>query len=112
MRIPETAGDLESGSPLALDATALAAAVRERRWRCTDVTASALQRIARVDGHLHAFCTLDADGAMARAEALDAALAAGRHVGALAGVPVAVKDLICTRGLRTTFGSRLYANHI
>jgi len=112
MPVPESAGELELGSPLALDATSLAAAVREGRWRCAEVTAAALRRIAAVDHHLHAFCTLDADGAMAQAESLDAQLAAGRKMGALAGVPVAVKDLICTRDLKTTFGSRLYANHV
>jgi aspartyl-tRNA(Asn)/glutamyl-tRNA(Gln) amidotransferase subunit A len=99
-------------SPLELDAGALAAALRERRWRCTDVTAAALARIRQVDAGLNAFCTVAVDTAMAQAEALDAQFAAGRSLGPLAGVPVAVKDLICTRGLRTTFGSRLYADHV
>lgn len=108
----ETQAAAGSDSPLALGAEALAAALRERRWRCVEVTAAALQRIARLDGELHAFCTLDADGALAQAEALDARIAAGHAVGALAGVPVAVKDLICTRGLRSTFGSRLYADFV
>jgi aspartyl-tRNA(Asn)/glutamyl-tRNA(Gln) amidotransferase subunit A len=112
MNAPVPSGLLDGASPLALDAALLAAAVRERRWRCADVTAAALQRIRAIDSQLHAFCTLDADGAMAQAEALDAKLAAGRAIGTLAGVPVAIKDLICTRGLKTTFGSRLYANHI
>jgi aspartyl-tRNA(Asn)/glutamyl-tRNA(Gln) amidotransferase subunit A len=102
----------DSASPLALDATALAQAIRERRWSCAQVTAAALQRIADLDGSLHAFCTLDADVACARAEALDARLAAGHAIGPLGGVPVAVKDLICTRGLRSTFGSRLYADFV
>jgi aspartyl-tRNA(Asn)/glutamyl-tRNA(Gln) amidotransferase subunit A len=112
MTDPESTGPPDSASPLALDATALAAAIHDRRWRCTDVAAAALQRIAAVDDQLHAFCTLDADGAMAQAEALDTRLAAGHAAGALTGVPVAVKDLICTRGLKTTFGSRLYADHV
>jgi aspartyl-tRNA(Asn)/glutamyl-tRNA(Gln) amidotransferase subunit A len=99
-------------SPLALDAGALAQAVRDRRWRCTEVTAAALQRIDAVDGGLHAFCTLAADAAMTQAEALDARLAAGQDIGALGGVPVAIKDLICTQGLRSTFGSRLYADFV
>jgi len=102
----------DDASPLALDAGALAQAVRERRWRCTEVVAAALQRIGAVDGSLHAFCTLDADAAMAQAEALDARLAAGERIGALGGVPVAIKDLICTKGLRSTFGSRLYADFV
>jgi aspartyl-tRNA(Asn)/glutamyl-tRNA(Gln) amidotransferase subunit A len=99
-------------SPLALDAGSLARAIVERRWRCVDVTAAALQRIAELDGSLNAFCTLAADAALAQAEAQDARLAANRCVGVLAGVPVAVKDLICTQGLRTTFGSRLYAQFV
>jgi len=99
-------------SPLALDAGALAAALRERRWRCVDVTAAALARIQRIDAGLNAFCTVAGDAAMAQAETLDAQFAARHPLGPLAGVPVAVKDLICTRGLRTTFGSRLYADHV
>jgi aspartyl-tRNA(Asn)/glutamyl-tRNA(Gln) amidotransferase subunit A len=102
----------DPSSPLALDAAALAQAIRDRRWHCAEVTAAALQRIAHCDGELHAFCTLAADAAMAQAEAIDRQLAAKRDVGVLAGVPVAIKDLICTRGLRTTFGSRLYAEHV
>ena len=101
---------MDGPSPLTLDAAALAAAIRERRWRVVDVTEASLARIAELDGDLHSFCTLDAEGAMAQAEALDAQFAAGEPLGPLAGVPVAVKDLICTRGLRTTFGSRLYAD--
>jgi aspartyl-tRNA(Asn)/glutamyl-tRNA(Gln) amidotransferase subunit A len=101
-----------SDSPLALDAGALAQALRARRWRCVDVTAAALQRIVALDPTLHAFCTLDADGALAQAARIDADLAGDRPVGPLAGVPVAVKDLISTRGLRTTYGSRLYAQFV
>lgn len=102
----------EAASPLALDAGALAQAVRDRRWRCTEVTAAALQRIGTLDGTLNAFCTLAADAALAQAEALDTRLAAGHDIGPLGGVPVAIKDLICTRGLRSTFGSRLYAHFV
>lgn len=102
----------EEDSPLSLDAAGLAASVRERRWRCVDVVAASLDRIAAVDGTLHAFCTVAADAAFAQAEALDARLDAKQPVGSLAGVPVAIKDLLCTRGLRTTFGSRLYADFV
>ena len=108
--------DVEAGddvaSPLALDLGDLAAGVRARRWSAAAVTEAALQRIAPLDAGLHAFCTLDADGARAQAARIDARLAAGEDCGPLAGVPVAVKDLICTAGLRTTFGSRLYADHV
>ena len=87
----------DDASPLALDAGALAQAVRDRRWRCTEVTAAALRRIDTVDRSLHAFCTLAADAAMAQAESLDARLAAGQEIGALGGVPVAIKDLAAPR---------------
>lgn len=109
---PERAAIGDADSPLSLDAGALAAAIRDRRWRCTEVTAAALRRVADVDDRLHAFCTVAADAAMAQAEALDVRLAASRSIGPLGGVPVGVKDLICTRGLRTTFGSRLYENFV
>ncbi len=90
----------------------IASAVRAGRTTAQAVLDDALARIEAVDDRLHAFCTLDVEGARAAARAVDAAVAAGQPVGALAGVPVAIKDLVSTRGLRTTFGSRLYAHHV
>jgi len=87
-------------------------AVRARRTTAEAVLDDALARIAAVDERLHAFCTLDEAGARRAARAVDDAVAGGRPVGALAGVPVAIKDLVSTRGVRTTFGSRLYAGHV
>jgi aspartyl-tRNA(Asn)/glutamyl-tRNA(Gln) amidotransferase subunit A len=90
----------------------IAEAVRSGRARAEAVLEDALARIATCDDRLHAFCTVDAAGARAAARAIDERVARGQPVGALAGVPVAIKDLVCTRGLRTTFGSRLYADHV
>jgi aspartyl-tRNA(Asn)/glutamyl-tRNA(Gln) amidotransferase subunit A len=90
----------------------IAAAVACGRVTAEAVLEDALARIDTLDARLHAFCTLDAAGARAAARAVDARVARGEPAGALAGVPVAIKDLISTRGLRTTFGSRLYANHV
>ncbi|MBV9892030.1 MAG: amidase [Rhizobacter sp.] len=90
----------------------IVSAVRTGRTTAQAVLEDALARIEAVDDRLHAFCTLDVDGARDAARAVDAAVAAGRPVGALAGVPVGIKDLLSTRGLRTTFGSRLYAHHV
>src|SRR6478609_6378208 len=90
----------------------IAAAVRDGRIAAEAILDAALARISTLDGRLHAFCTIDEAGARAAARAIDDRVAQGAPVGALAGVPVAVKDLISTHGLRTTFGSRLYADHV
>ncbi len=90
----------------------LAAARRGGRLTAAQAVETTLARIAALDGALHAFCTLDAEGARRTAAAIDERLARGEAVGPLAGVPVAIKDLVCTRGLRTTFGSKLYAEHV
>ncbi len=66
-----------------------------------------LEAIARLDGDLHAFVTVLADQAIAAAEAVDRQVAAGQDPGPLAGVPVAVKDNMCTRGIATTCSSRI-----
>ena len=94
------------------DAAPLAALIRSRALSAREATAAALARIEALDGGLHAFCTLAPDAALATAGAVDAALARGEDPGPLAGVPVAVKDLIATEGLRTTFGSPLYAGFV
>jgi aspartyl-tRNA(Asn)/glutamyl-tRNA(Gln) amidotransferase subunit A len=65
-----------------------------------------------LDGRFHAFCTVDPDAARDVAERIDQRLYRGDAVGPLAGVPVAVKDLLCTRGLRTTFGSAAYTDYV
>jgi aspartyl-tRNA(Asn)/glutamyl-tRNA(Gln) amidotransferase subunit A len=80
-------------------------AFRAGEVRAVDICEAALARVAATDPRLNTFITLDADGALASARALDAR-ADGRSAGPLAGVPVAVKDNICTRALRTTAGSR------
>ncbi len=93
------------------EASQIAVRVRKRDVSAVEVTRAALAAIARLDVELHAFCTVSPT-ALAEAETIDRRIAAGEHAGPLAGVPVAVKDLIATRGLRTTFGSRLYADHV
>ena len=82
------------------------------RVRSGSVTAAAVleEHLARVDAHegeVHAFNLLLPDQARARAAEVDAAVAAGRDPGPLAGVPVALKDNLCTRGIPTTCSSRI-----
>jgi len=72
-----------------------------------DVTRAHLDRIAAVDERVHAFLHVDNEGALAAAARVDAARAAGEPLGPLAGVPVAVKDVVTTRGLPSTAGSKI-----
>ncbi len=77
------------------------------RATSVDVTQRHLDRIAEVDGQVHAFLHVDAEGALEQAAASDARRAAGEPRSALDGVPIAVKDVLATRGLPTTCGSRI-----
>jgi len=85
----------------------LAAAVRSGERSAASVVEEHLGAIEALDGELHAFLTVLADAARAGAEAVDATVAAGGDPGPLAGVPVAVKDNMCTRGVPTTCSSRI-----
>ena len=92
----------------------IAQAVRSGATSAVAITRAHLDRIARLDGNLGSFLLVDEVGALARAAEIDAAVAAGQAdtLGPLAGVPVALKDLLVTRGLRTTAGSRILADWI
>jgi aspartyl-tRNA(Asn)/glutamyl-tRNA(Gln) amidotransferase subunit A len=85
----------------------IAADVRAGRRRARDVIEEHLERIAVREPEIHAFNLVDADGARAAADAVDARVAAGDDPGPLAGVPIALKDNLCTRGVPTTCSSRI-----
>ena len=88
-------------------AAELAEALASRQISSVEVTRAHLERIAAVDGQVHAYLHVDADGALAAARAVDERRAAGDGLGPLAGVPIAVKDVMTTKGLPTTCGSRM-----
>ena len=81
--------------------------VRSGTRRATDVLEEFLGRIESHDGDIHAFNTVTAEAARAAAGTVDDAVAAGDDPGPLAGVPVAYKDNLCTRGVPTTCSSRM-----
>lgn len=83
----------------------LADGLAQGRWTSTDLVRFYLDRIERAEGKLHAFVTVDAQGALAAAALSDARRAAGQAMGALDGVPIAVKDLCEVEGQVTTGGS-------
>jgi len=78
----------------------------------TEVTEAHLERIGAVDPAVHAFLHVDADGAMATARRVDDRRVAGETLTPLAGVPVAVKDVMATRGIPTTCGSAILAGWV
>lgn len=90
-----------------LTAQALADAFASGKATSVEATQAALDRIAAVDGAVHAFLHVDADGALETAAAVDRDRAAGKPLPPLAGVPIAVKDVLVTKGLPTTAGSRI-----
>lgn len=93
-------------------ATELAAALRKGTLTARQVVEACLGRIEALDAGLHAFITVAADQALAEADRQDAAAAGGRFAGPLHGLPVTVKDLLPTAGLRTTRGALLHADDI
>ncbi len=88
-------------------ASEIAGEVRAGSLRARDVVEEHLARIAEHDGELHAFLTVMGDEARAAADAVDDVVAGGGDPGPLAGVPVALKDNMCTRGVPTTCASRI-----
>ena len=95
-----------------LTATKLAEQLRRKEISARDVMAAHLSQVERVNPKVNAIVTFAPDQAMAGALAADEALARGELVGPLHGLPVAHKDLFETKGMRTTFGSPIYADYI
>jgi len=95
-----------------LDLTRLTAAqlsdlLGDRTISAREAAAAHLDRIAAVDGTIHAFLNVDAEATLAAADAVDARRAAGEALGPLAGVPLALKDVLAMQGVPTTCGSRI-----
>ncbi|HEX3646838.1 MAG TPA: amidase family protein, partial [Pseudonocardiaceae bacterium] len=91
-----------------LTAADLAARIQAREVSSVEVTQAHLDRIAEVDDQVHAFLHVSADRALNAARAVDEDVAAGREPASpLAGVPLALKDVVVTEGVPTTVGSRM-----
>ena len=93
-------------------AIALRELIRSRRASVTEVLKAHLTQIERVNPKVNAIVTQRAEEALDEARAADAALARGEDGGPLFGLPIAHKDLVPTRGLRTTWGSPIYKDHV
>ncbi len=93
-------------------ALALAAAIRAKTLSPIEVVDAVLARIERTHAALNAYCTVTADAARTAARNAEAAVMRGDTLGPLHGVPVSVKDLVLTKGVRTTWGSRVYEHFV
>src|SRR5215470_9181171 len=95
-----------------MDAVTLADKVRTKQLSPTEVTEAVLARMEKLNPVLGAFCTPSPDVARAQAKAIEADIMAGKSVGPLAGVPVGIKDLVYTKGIKTTSGSIIYKDFV
>jgi aspartyl-tRNA(Asn)/glutamyl-tRNA(Gln) amidotransferase subunit A len=99
-------------SPLdGLSIESIACSLRKKEFSAEELTRKTLDFAQAENSKTNAYLTFSPDRAMAAARSVDDKLARGEDPGPLAGVPVAVKDVILTKGLRTTCGSRLLANY-
>jgi aspartyl-tRNA(Asn)/glutamyl-tRNA(Gln) amidotransferase subunit A len=87
-------------------------ALNARETSSVELTRTALERVKSQDARIGAFLKLDADGALAAAAASDARRQKGQSLGALDGVPVALKDIFCTAGLETTCASKILKGYV
>jgi aspartyl-tRNA(Asn)/glutamyl-tRNA(Gln) amidotransferase subunit A len=89
-----------------------AAGLRRGDFSSVELTNAVLNRAGVTESHLHAYLTLDHEGARAAAAAADQALSAGDDFGPLQGIPLAIKDNMVTRGTETTAGSKILAGYV
>lgn len=95
-----------------LPATELSRLVRERKVSPVELVQLYLARIERFNPVLRAYITVCADAALEAARDAERDIVAGRYRGPLHGLPFGIKDQVCTRGVRTTLGSRIYADYV
>jgi len=97
-----------------LDMTAveLSAAIKDGRTTAVEAARASLERIEEKEPLYHCYITMDKEGALAQAEAVQARIEKGELSGPLAGVPMAVKDNLCTAGMLTTCASKILGNFV
>ena len=82
-----------------------------RKISAVELTKDVLDRILKVEDKVKAYITLDPEGALKQAEVADKQIKEGTG-GALCGIPLSIKDVLCTEGMRTTCGSRILENFV
>src|SRR5260370_11645738 len=100
------------GDPTQLSLAEASRAIAENTLSPVALTEGYLDRIAALDDQLHSYVLVLADDALAAARAAEGEIRAGRSRGPLQGMPIGLKDIYKTRGVRTTAGSRVYLDHV
>ena len=95
-----------------LTAVELGKKIKNKEITVKECVEAALAQIDAVEGQIHSFVTMDREGALKKAEEVQAKIDSGELTGPLAGVPVAIKDNMCTEGLLTTFSSKILYNFV
>ena len=95
-----------------MSAADLSGAIRTKRVSPVEVVGAVLDRIERLNPRLNAYCLVTGESARQEAREAEAAVMRGDPLPPLHGVPISVKDIVITRGVRTTFGSRIYENNV
>ena len=86
--------------------------LQQREVTARELVQATLDRIDAVDGQINAFISIDAEGALTHADEIDRRRAKNEPLGPLAGIPIALKDVLCVRGGRTTCGSKILEHYI
>ncbi len=97
---------------LSYTAVGLAKAIKEGKTTATEAMQAVLDKIEEVEESIHAYVTIDKEKAIKKAEEVQKKIESGELTGALAGVPVAIKDNMCTEGMLTTCSSKILENYI
>ena len=109
---PEEAGSMDKQEIPFLSATQLSDLIRSREVSPVEATEAYLDRISEIDGKLNSYITVCREEALAAAQEAEREIASGGYRGPLHGVPMAVKDQLNTRGIRTTGGSTILADNV
>ncbi|MFW9785563.1 MAG: amidase [Candidatus Heimdallarchaeota archaeon] len=86
--------------------------IKRQELTSVEITETIIERIQRINPIINAYCTLTFDLAREMAKKADEAVKKGEKLGLIHGVPTSIKDLVFTKGIRTTFGSKIYENFI